>query len=67
MKDQTEVCPLSRGVMLLVLNPYPVHYKPAFAFSVLRYPPHYRRPLRVAFPDGSMTGLPSSSQVTRMG
>ena len=61
MKDQTEVCPLSRGVMFLDEgNPYPVDYRSAFAFSVLPYPPHCRRALRHAFPGGSTTGLPSS-------
>ena len=65
MKDQTEVCPLSRGVMFLDEgNPYPSHYRSAFAFSVLLYPPHCRRALRHAFPGGSTTGLPSSACVT---
>ena len=62
MKDQTEVCPLSRGAMFLQEgNPYPVDYRPAFACSVLLYPQRYRRTLRHAFPSGSATGLPSSA------
>jgi hypothetical protein len=39
MKDQTEVCPLARGVMFLCKgNPYPNDYRSAFASSVLLYP-----------------------------
>src|SRR5215510_6595270 len=67
-KDQTEVCPLSRGVISLSEgNPYPSDYRSAFASSVFLYPQHYRRPLRPAFPDGSATGLPSSACVTEWG
>ena len=36
MKDHAEVCPVSRGMMLLSLNPYPPHYRVAFAFSAIR-------------------------------
>src|SRR5215213_2565641 len=36
-KDLVEVCPLSRGVMLLSRNPYPCHYSSAFAFSTFLY------------------------------
>jgi len=65
MKDQTEVCPLARGVMFLAEgNPYPNHYRSAFACSVLLYPQHHRPSLRAAFPAGSATGLPSSVAVT---
>src|SRR6266581_8306886 len=65
MKDQTEVCLLSHGVLFLEEgNPYPIYYRWAFAFSVLPYPPHCRRALRHAFPGGSTTGLPSSACVT---
>jgi hypothetical protein len=65
MKDQTEVCPLARGVMFLAEgNPYPNHYRSAFASSVLLYPQHYQPSLRFAFPGGSTTGLPSSVGVT---
>ena len=68
MKDQTEVCPLARGVMFLVEgNPYPNDYGSAFASSVLLYPQPYRPSLRSAFPDGSATGLPSSVAVTEEG
>ena len=65
MKDQTEVSLLAHGVLFLEEgNPYPIYYRWAFAFSVLPYPPHYRRALRHAFPGGSTTGLPSSACVT---
>jgi len=65
MKDQTEVCPLARGVMFLAEgNPYPNHYRSAFASSVLLYPQPYQPSLRSAFPGGSATGLPSSVGVT---
>jgi len=33
-------------------NPYPSHYRMAFAFSLVLYPPSYRRTLRCAFPGG---------------
>jgi hypothetical protein len=45
-----EVCPLSRGMMLSILdgrNPYPPHYRTAFAFSILLYPQHLRVALRL--------------------
>lgn len=65
MKDQTEVSSLSRGMMSPQrLNPYPDHYRPAFAFSVILYPHCYRHLLRVAFPHGSSTGLTSSVSAT---
>jgi hypothetical protein len=42
-----EVCPLSRGVMwAYAVNPYPGDYGPAFAFSIVLYPPSHRWPLR---------------------
>jgi len=51
-RDPVEVGPLSRGVMLLVCehNPYPSHYRTAFASSTILYPPFYRLALRLAFP-----------------
>jgi hypothetical protein len=55
MKDQTEVCPLARGVMFLQEgNPYPNDYGSAFASSVLLYPQHYQSSLRSAFPTGAL-------------
>ena len=45
------------------LNPYPPHYKAAFACSILLYPPSYRLTLRLAFPSGRTTGLPRSASV----
>jgi len=55
-KDQVEVCPLSRGVMLPYgrLNPYPPHYKTAFASSTILYPQPYQLTLRFAFPEGGL-------------
>jgi hypothetical protein len=55
-KDLMEVCPLSRGVMLPPLrrNPYPPHYKVAFAFSIILYPHPFRLTLRLAFPMGGV-------------
>ena len=38
MKDHVEVCPLSREVILLLLNLYPGHYSPVFALSTFLYP-----------------------------
>jgi hypothetical protein len=38
-RDLAEVCALSRGMMsALNLNPYPPHYRPAFASSAFLYP-----------------------------
>ena len=55
MKDQTEVCPLARGMMFLGEgNPYPVDYRPTFAFSVFPYPQLHRQALRHAFPEGEL-------------
>ena len=52
-----EVSTLSRGVMLLRrLNPYPPHYKMAFACSILLYPHTHRLALRLAFLEGRSTG-----------
>ena len=45
------------------LNPYPPHYKAAFACSILLYPQPYRLTLRRAFPSGRATGLPRSVSV----
>jgi len=53
----------------LPLNPYPSHYRPAFASSLLLYLLPCRRTLRVAFPrpigygEGETTGLPRSADV----
>ena len=40
------------------LNPYPARYRPAFAFSLVLYPPPRRLTLRLACPRGRTTGLP---------
>ena len=61
MKDQREVGPLSRGMMLPTLNPYPPHYRTTFACSLLLYPPCDGLALRLAFPIGHGTGLPRSA------
>ena len=44
-KNLPEVCTLSGQD----INPYPTHYRLAFAFSGILYPLAYRLPLRVAF------------------
>jgi hypothetical protein len=67
MKDPMEVCSLSRGVMLLLFNSYPPHYKVAFAFSIIPYPPIHRLSLRLAFPCGRMMGLPRFAFEPKMG
>ena len=60
-----DVCPLARGVMLpLGRNSYPLHYRVAFASSILPCPHACRLPLRCAFPCGRRTGLPCSVAVT---
>lgn len=56
MRHQTEVCPVSRRMMLLSLNPYPRHYSPAFAFSVFLYLLLYRLPSRFGFPPTTSMG-----------
>src|SRR5438874_12355536 len=72
-EDQREVCRLSpRGDVAAWLNPYPPHYRAAFACSLLPYPPPHRLLLRVAFPcgryhNGATTGLPRSAGVTVRG
>ena len=38
--------------MLLSLNPYPSHYRRAFAYSVFPYLLSYQCPLRFTFPKG---------------
>ena len=54
--DPVEVCPLSRGVMCPFgsshgtaswFNPYPTHYKLAFASSAILYPQPHRLTLRL--------------------
>ena len=67
MKDQTEVCLLSHGVLFLDEgDPYPIYYRWAFAFSVLPYPPHCRRALR-RFPWREHDGLTKFRLSNRMG
>ena len=62
-----EVSPVSRGVILPGLNPYPPHDRAAFACSLLLYPQPHRLALRLAFPGGRTTGLPRSTKVTERG
>src|SRR5215510_5349665 len=71
-EDQREVGRLSpRGDVARGLNPYPAHSKPAFACSLLLYPPPPGLALRFAFPAGrpagETTGLPRSAGVTVWG
>jgi hypothetical protein len=47
-----EVGTLSSRVILLALNPYPSHYKMAFASSIFLYLLPYHRILRFGFPEG---------------
>jgi hypothetical protein len=68
-EDQREVCRLSpRDDVAVRLNPYPAHYRPAFACSLLLYPPPLGLASRFAFPAGrpagETTGLPRSAGVT---
>jgi hypothetical protein len=53
LRDQMDVCALSRGMMSPPLprwpNPYPRHCNPAFAFSILMYP------LPVGVPHGTLS------------
>ncbi len=44
-----EVCPLSREVMLQKLNLYMLHYRAAFAFSIVPSPQLHELALRRAF------------------
>src|SRR5262249_59709109 len=71
-EDQREVCRLSPwGDVAARLNPYPAHYRPAFACSLLLYPPPPGLALRLAVPTGhpggGTTGLPRSAGVTVWG
>ena len=68
MKDQTEVCLLSHGVLFLDEgDPYPIYYRWAFAFpsSLTR---HCRRALRHAFPGGKhgLTKFRLSNRMVRL-
>ena len=54
----------ARGDVAQRLNPYPPHYRMAFASSILPFPHIYRLALRLAFPCGRRTGLPCSVSVT---
>ena len=67
MRHLLEVCPLSREMRLLLLNPYPPHYKTAFASSSILYPPSYRLALRLAFPEGERRAYHVSPERPWMG
>jgi len=45
------------------LNPYPAHYRSAFACSLVLYPLPHRLALRPPYPEGKATGLPRSVAV----
>jgi len=51
------------------LNSYPVHYKPAFAFSGILYPLPHRLALRFAFPKGGQRAyhVPRKYQLSDLG
>src|SRR5215467_11649285 len=65
-EDQREVCRLSPwDHVARRLNPYPLHYRAAFACSLLLYPPPHQPLLRGSVPRmGETTGLPRSAAVT---
>src|SRR6266436_280105 len=57
-KDQREVCRLSPWDDVAVrLNPYPPHYRTAFACSLLLYPPAHPLLSRDSFPCRGDDGL----------
>ncbi len=59
-----EVCRLSPwGHIALRLNPYPSHYRTAFACSPILCPQPHRHALWFAFPEGRTTGLPCSASI----
>lgn len=59
-----QVSPLTRRVILPGrLNPYPLHYRAAFAFSIFLYPTPHRLTLRFAVPHGRTPGLPRFTSV----
>jgi hypothetical protein len=60
LQDQGEVCTLSGGV---IHDPYPPHYRAAFACSLVPYPPRRRSASRLPYPAGAGTGLPRSADV----
>ena len=49
------------------LNPYPADYRPAFACSLILYPPPRGLLLRVAFPCGEDDGLTTFRRCTGVG
>ena len=51
----------TRDDVTIRFNPYPLHYRAAFAFSIFFCPQPRWLPLQVAFPDGRATGLPCSA------
>src|SRR5215831_2145723 len=57
----------AQGDIARGLNPYPPHYRMAFASSLLPLPHVYRLALRLTFPRGRRTGLPCSVSVTTNG
>src|SRR6516165_12127003 len=59
--------PFGEGDLARRLNPYPVDYGPAFASSLLLYPPSRQLLLRVAFPRGRTTGLPRFVDMPEVG
>jgi hypothetical protein len=62
-----EVCSLSRGMMLLLRNPYLPHYKAAFAFSIFLCPPFYQPASQLAFPEGERRDYHVLHEYHRMG
>jgi len=48
-------------------NPYPLHYRTAFAFYALLCPHSQRFALRLTCHEGNCTGLPRSLPITGLG
>ena len=68
MKDQTEVCPLSRGVMFLEEgNPYPVDYQTGIRLLRPPLPAALSASLAARFPWREHDGLTKFRLSNRMG
>jgi hypothetical protein len=68
MRDPAEVCTVTGwDDVALRFNPYPPHYRAAFAFSTFLYPPSHSLPCGRPAIAGRGSGLPCSDQITRNG
>ena len=59
--------PFGWGDVAWRLNPYPAHYRPALACSLVLYPLAHGIPLRFTAPCGKPTGLPRCTDVAEWG